>query len=193
MHRRGWTYFHIKGRIGEQRVLGTGRLPFVYATSKQYRPWLELRLSDGTRIVDTNTGACVHNPDGTIERYKGGSFFKGLARPWMGLHTIDTVRRDAAEQRVWFETKALPGSDQVEVTLDCGQVKLVYTIDMETDVIDKITLTGANGAEGEMGFSYLQDIEGIGSEFKAPGPTSRRASVRGGQGVLWLTSLLDGD
>ena len=173
MHKRGWTYFRVTGRIGAQGISGTGRIPFVYATCKRYRPWLKLKMADGTRIVD-----------------RGGSFFKGLARPWMGLHTIDTVRRDAAEQEVWFETKALPDSDQVEVTLDCGQVKLVYTIDMETDVIDKITFVGANGILGEMRFSYLQEIVDVGSEFDPPGRISGGVRPQPDQGMLWLVNLV---
>ena len=194
MHRRGWTYFTVTGRIGAQGISGTGRLPFVYATSKRFSPWLKLQLSDGTRICDTGTGACVYDPSGQVMvRHKAGSFFKGLARPWMGLHTIDTVRRDAAEQEVWFETKPLPGRKQVEVTLDCKQVKLVYTIDMETDVIEKITFVGTNGNEGELRFSYLQDIENVGSEFAQPSRPSMRAPQREDQGVLWLVDFVDGD
>ena len=194
MHRRGWTYFRVSGRIGAQGISGTGRIPFVYVTSKRFRPWLKLTMADGTKIVDSGIGACVYDPSGRVAaRYKGGSFFKGLARPWMGLHTIDIVRRDAAEQEVWIETKALPDSDQVEVTLDCGQVNLVYTIDMETDVIDKISFVGANGAEGEMRFSYLQDTENTGSEFDPPRAISGRAPQREHQGMLWLVNLLDSD
>jgi len=194
MHRRGWTYFRITGRIGAQDISGSGRLPFVYATSKQYRPWLKLQLSDGTRIADTSTGACAFDSNGRVKaRYKGGSFFKGLGRPWMGLHTVDTVRRDAAEQEVWFETKALPGSDQVEVVLDCKPVKLVYTIDMETDVIDKISFAGANGTEGELSFSYLQNIAGIASGFHPPRAIGQRAARQANRGMLWLVDLADSD
>jgi len=151
-------------------------------------------MSDGTRICDTGAGACVYDSNGRAKaRYRAGSFFKGLSRPWMGLHTIDTVRRDAGEQEVWFETKPLTDSEHVEVILDCGQVKLVYTIDMETDVIDKISFVGADGAVGEMRFFYLQDIADIGSEFKAPRAIGRRAARQQDQGMLWLAKLLNKD
>jgi len=193
MHQRGWTYFRITGRIGAQGVSGTGRMPFVYSTSKRFGPWLKLKMADGSKIVDSGTGACVYDPSGkTVARYRGGSFFKGLARPWMGLHTIDVVRRDAAEQEVWFETEALADSEQVEVVLDCKQVKLVYTIDMEADVVEKISFAGANGSTGELSFSYLEMIAGMDSDFTPPRATGHRAQQREGQGMLWLVKLLDG-
>jgi hypothetical protein len=192
MHKRGWTYFRVTGEIGGEVVSGTGRLPFVYSTSKEHSPWLKLQLGDGSKIVDSGTGACVYNRSGKVTaRYKGGSFFKGLGRPWMGLHTIDVVRRDAAEQEVWFETKRVPDSQQVEVVLNCKQVKLVYTIDMETDVVEKITFSASDGSEGELRFSYLQDVEDDGNEFDRPEARSDRAPRRQDQGILWLVNLMN--
>jgi len=189
MHRRGWTYFRITGRINGQKVSGTGRMPFVYATSKQCRPWLRLQLGDGSKIVDSGAGACVYDPSGRVTvRYKG--VFKGLGRPWTGLHTIDIVRRDAAEKQVWFETKTMD-SGQVEVVLDCEPVKLVYTIDMETDVIEKITFSANDGREGELSFSYLQDIDNAGSEFAEPKTGSYRGSQQNSPDTLWLMKLIN--
>ncbi len=111
----------------------------------------------------------------------------------MGLHTIDTVRRDAAEQEVWFETRPMSGREQVEVVLNCAQVRLVYTIDMETDVVEKISFAGANGSEGEMRFSYLQDIKSVRNEieFAPPSIRSDRAPQGEDQGMLWLVKLAE--
>lgn len=192
MHKRGWTYFRITGHINGEEVSGTGRIPFVYAASKQFSPWLKLQLGDGTKIVDNGAEACICNTNGkVIARFKGNSFFKGLGRPWMGLHTIDIVRRDAAEQEVWFETKPVPDSQQAEVTLNCKQIKLLYTIDMETDVVEKITLAGTDGSEGELRFSYLQDIENTGNEFASPRVASYRRSQQDSPGMLWLVKLIN--
>ena len=192
MHQRGWTYFRITGHIAGQGISGTGRLPFVYASSKSFSPWLKLKMADGSKICDTDTGACMYDSSGRVmARYKGGSFFKGLARPWMGLHTVDIVRRDAAEQEVWFKTNPLPDSDQVELVLSHKQVKLVYTIDMDSDVVEKITVTGANGVEGELSFSYLQEMENTGSEFAPPRIINHRVPQREDQGMLWLMKLPD--
>jgi RNA polymerase sigma-70 factor (ECF subfamily) len=104
MHKRGWTYFRIAGQINEKQVYGTGRIPFVYSASQEYYPWLNLQMA-GTEIEDADS-------------------FTGLPRPWMGLHTIDTVRRDAAEQEVLFDTKLLPDGSKAEVVLTYEQTKL---------------------------------------------------------------------
>jgi RNA polymerase sigma-70 factor (ECF subfamily) len=192
MHKRGWTYFRITGHINGEEVIGTGRIPFVYAVSKRFSPWIKLKLGDSTKILDNGAESCVYNKSGeAVVRYKGGSFFKGLSRPWMGLHTIDIVRRDAAEQKIWFETKPLPDSRQVEVALNCEQAKLLYTIDMETDVIEKITFAGTNGSEGELRFSYLQNIENLDNEFASPRAKSYRRSKQESPGMLWLIKLIN--
>lgn len=191
MHKRGWTYFKIDGHINEEHVSGVGRIPFVFATSKIHTPWLTLRLSDGLRIVDTGTDACVFDGSGkVVVRYAGGSFFAGLGRPWMGLHTIDIVRRDAAERQVWFGTKYVPGDSQAEVIVTCEQVKLVYTIDMETDVIEKIIFSSDNASGGELRFSYMQDVDSVGSEFTQPRVRTYGGSQQSPPGLLWLTKLV---
>lgn len=192
MHRRGWTYFRITGRINGQPVSGAGRMPFVYATSRRFSPWLKLQLGSNLRIVDNGTAACVLDASQeALVEYPGGSFFKGMGRPWMGLHTIDTVRRDAAEKQVSFETKKIPSDSKVEIILTHEQVNLIYSIDMETDVIEKITFSADSGDEGEMRFSYLQDIDNIGSEFTRPGIGNYRRPQQSPPGMLWLAKLIN--
>jgi len=191
MHKRGWTYFRISGRINKEKVSGTGRMPFVHAKSKQFRAWLELRLANGSRIVDSGTRACVLDKDGEVlARFEGGSFFKGLGRPWMGLHVIDTVRRDAAERQVAFETGEMLGDNLVKVALTYEGINIVYTIDMEADVIDKITFTADDGRAGELMFSYLQDIDNVGDEFAPPSIRSNRGPRRNPPGMFWLVNLM---
>jgi RNA polymerase sigma-70 factor (ECF subfamily) len=193
MHKRGWTYFSISGQIDGEKVSGSGRIPFVYAASRRYSPWLKLRLGDDLRIVDGPAEARVYGARGAlVARYERGSFFKGLIRPWMGLHTIDTVRRDAAEQRISFETKHTHGSDKAEVVLECGQIDLVYTIDLEVDVIDEIAFWAGNDKKGQMRFSYLQNIDDVDDEFAEPRTTSYRRPRRQGEGLLWLAQLAEG-
>ncbi len=192
MHKRGWTYFRVTGRVNGLQVSGTGRIPFVYAASGQSGPWLKLQLGDGTKIVDSTSGACVFDGSGkTVATYTAGSFFKGLGRSWMGLHTVDTVRRSAAEEQVWFETKYLPGGDKAEVVLTHEQTSLVYTINMETDVIEKITFSASNGGEGELEFSYLQNLDNVGNEFTPPRIGSYRRPQQNPPGMLWIATLLN--
>ena len=192
MHKRGWTYFRIRGQVNGQNVFGSGRIPFFYQAGKEHSPWLKLQVGSLT-IVDTYSQAHVSrtqsDPHGT---YRGGSFFKGLGRPWMGLHTIDTVRRDAAAQGIWFKTEYLPGGQFAQVELDCEGVKLAYKIDLKTDVIDEITFSTEQGETGNLKFSYLQSIDGVGREFVRPTKQEKRTATRNNPGLMWLVQLAEG-
>ncbi|MHC4703436.1 MAG: RNA polymerase sigma factor [Planctomycetota bacterium] len=192
MHKRGWTYFRISGRINGEKVSGTGRIPFVYEALKQYGPWLKLQLANGSTIVDNGLQACVFDASGkATARFRAGSFFKGLGRPWMGLHTIDTVRRDAAEKQMPFETEYAPGDETAEVLLTCEAGTFVYTVDMETDVVEKIIVTRKDGGRAELIFSYLQDIGNLGNQFTLPGTRNNRQMQQESAGILWLAALAD--
>jgi RNA polymerase sigma-70 factor (ECF subfamily) len=195
MHRRGWTYFKISGRIGGEAVSGGGRIPFVYVESARNYAWLRMKIGQRLRLEDSGAGACVYDGGGgVVARYEGGSLFKGLGRPWMGLHTIDTVRRDAAEERLWFETR-MGEQRHAEVVVNCGEIKLVYEIDLELDVVDKITFLGSEGNDikGQVIFSYLQELDGADAdnELVAPRRSSSRSYERDRLGMLWLVELLN--
>ncbi|MHC4083986.1 MAG: RNA polymerase sigma factor [Planctomycetota bacterium] len=166
MHKRGWTYFKITGQINGKEVRGRGRIPFVYATSKIHWPWVALKVG-----ADTVNEAC----------------FAGLSRPWMGLHTIDTVRRDAAQKRIWFETKYDKSSGKAQVVLKPKDGNIIYTIDMEKDVIESIIFSGDSG--GQLQFDYLQEIDGIGSGFAEP--SSKAWLKERSEGMLWLLELIN--
>jgi RNA polymerase sigma-70 factor (ECF subfamily) len=193
MHKRGWTYFTVTGQVNGREVAGRGRMPFVYAAIRLYSPWLKLAVGDELTIVDSASGAYLRGGDGArIAGYRGGSFFRGLSRPWMGLHTIDTVRRDAAEREVWFETKHSSGSDKADVELTIEEVKLLYTIDLKRDVIDRIRLSVDGEERGELTFAYMEDVEGAGGDFSAPGRGSYRIRPAQDTGLLWLARLAEG-
>ncbi|MHC4166994.1 MAG: RNA polymerase sigma factor, partial [Planctomycetota bacterium] len=190
MHQRGWTYLRIRGQINGRKVLGAGRIPFVYATSREHSPWLKLQVGSLT-ITDTYNQANIS--EASLEQpsvYRGGSFFKGLARQWMGLHTIDTVRRDAAEKGIWFETRYLPDDRFAQVEMDCEGVKVAYKIDLQADVIDEITFTTDRGEAGNLKFSY-PSIEVAGREFSRPDTPGRRTSPKANPGLLWLVQLVE--
>ncbi len=163
MHRRGWTYFRVTGEIDGEAVRGVGRIAFVYAESGRHNAWMRVKVGE-REIQDEG--------------------FVGFGRPWMGLHTIDTVRRDAAERKIRFETK-LRGGDSAEVKLTSGEKEMTYTIDMERDVVEKMRFSTVNrrGAGGEVTFEYLQDVSQAGVEFIRP----RRFEGNEGSlfGVLW--------
>jgi RNA polymerase sigma-70 factor (ECF subfamily) len=190
MHERGWTYFTVKGRIGEERLSGTGRIPFVYAAGAQHSPWLKLNIGARLEIIDDGRQAIVRKGGKVTASYDAGSFFEGLPRPWMGLHTIDTVRRDAAELEVSFETKLDREAERAEVMLSAEQGRLVYTIDMEKDVVERITISAGDQVVGELTFSYLQDINQFGYEFTEPQIGRRYGSLRRkSPGILWLLQI----
>ncbi len=170
MHRRGWTYFRIEGQIRDKEVSGTGRLPFVFAACEDDWPWLRLKVGNKLKII--------HD-------------FAGLPRPWMGLHTMDTVRRDAAGKQIWFQTQLLPASDKARVTLTYDSGKMVYTIDTEADIIDKIEFFADGQKQGQLRFSYLQDIDKIGSEFVEPDKKSYQPAEQEPLGISWLVQLAE--
>jgi hypothetical protein len=150
MHKRGWTYFRIKGQIDGKEVRGSGRIPFVYAASGQHWPWIRVRIG-GEEFIDKE--------------------FSGFGRPWMGLHTIDIVRREAAEKEIPFETALRAGESKGQVILNKKGYKSIYIIDMEKDVVERIIYSGEK--EGELVFTYLQQIGEVTSEFAVPRGSTR--------------------
>jgi hypothetical protein len=163
----------------------------VYATSRWNYPWIELTIDNKLKLVDTGAEARLYDAEGRLTAsYAGGSFFKGLGRPWMGLHTIDTVRRDAAEEQIEFRTVHNAG-DTAQVTLDCGATELTYNINMEKDVVESITLSTSDNRQGTLKFDYLQDIEETARDYVSPRQESPPKWRRDRLGILWLAKLMD--
>ena len=120
---------------------------------------------------------------------------KGLPRPWMGLHTIDIIRRDAAEESIWFESRYLLSKEKTEVTLSRNNIKLVYTVDMKNDIVEKITFVRNDkdtAAEDFLHFSYLQKIDQTTEEFTAPKIRKNLRLSKTPSGIQWLFQLADG-
>jgi len=195
MHRHGRAYFRIHGQVSGVTLSGTGRLPLVYAASRPYSPWLQVRIGNRFRAVDTREGAVVYDPNNrVVARYAGGSFFKGLARPWLGLHSIDTIRRDAAAQRLWFETQYDERTDQARVIVRAHPATLTYVIDMDEDLVDRLELSIAGTADspavtGELTFSYVEDGDSTETTFVEPRVSSSGTARSNPQGMLWLLQL----
>jgi len=197
MHKRGWTYFCVAGEVRGSKVSGAGRVPFVYSSFKKYPPWLVLQVGEEFKIVDCNGGACICRGDAAVRCYPAGSFFKGLGRPWIGLHTIDILRRDAAASRIWFDTQATGDGDKVIVAVLCGESKrkttLRYVVELEADIVKTVKLKSKGRSVGSLVFSYLQGLSEIGDEFAEPVlPDRCDVSSEEGLGISWLASLADG-
>jgi len=192
MHKRGWTYFRISGQIDGDEVSGMGRIPFVYATSKWNYAWLKMAIGNKLKLVDTGTEGRLYDGAGKlIADYRGGSFFSGLSRPWVGLHTIDTIRRDAATAQIPFQTAFAPGQDTAQVRLDCGATELIYIVDMRKDVVESIELRTNDNRQGMLEFTYLQDITETAKDFVSPRQESPPKWRRDRLGILWLAKLMD--
>ncbi len=190
MHLRGWTYFRVRGAVGGKNVTGSGRIPFVYATCKRYTPWLRIQVSDALTMTDGAAGAIQFDAEGqAVARFPQGSFFEGMSRPWMGLHAIDTVRRDAAEQRASFATRYAQNGRDVEVTVALDAVNLVYTVDMEVDIVTAIEFVKAGASVGRLEFEYLQEVDSDADEFTAPAGDRNSATLRTSTGIAWLERL----
>jgi hypothetical protein len=191
MHKQGWAYFTIDGHIHGEHLSGAGRLPLYSATYKKHTPWIKLGLGDLV-LVDTNSGAYAYDESSkAIARFKSKSFFKGFGRPWMGLHTIDTVRRDAAEQRVPFKTDISADQSQGIVELSLDPYTVVYTMDMNEDRVERLDIFEGETVVGKMIFTYSPSWTGNGQADRAPKGTSRGAT-HSSIGVNWISHLVSG-
>jgi RNA polymerase sigma factor (sigma-70 family) len=160
LHKQGWCSFRLEGQVNGIPVSGRGRIPFVYAMLKTCPPWIQVSVGDRVMTDRFDLATRFDRKAGTLESFSAGSFFQGLSRPWMGLHAIDTVRRDAAEQKVPFETRIVPDGTTAEVTATVsrsqGDLRIRYSIDMESDSIQKIRFeTPGNSQAGEIRFTYF--------------------------------------
>jgi RNA polymerase sigma-70 factor (ECF subfamily) len=197
MHKRGWTYFRVSGRINGDEIVGGGRIPFVYEMSKTHYPWIEIKVGDRLRIIDSPRQAQVCNGDGkVIGSYLGGSFFDCLGNPWMGLHTSDAIRRAAAKRKVAFETRR-DGHNKVEITLKGQKADLLYEIDLDRDLVESIKVYQAGGPESEvrmtLAFEYLEQLPAGDADLVAPSLNSPTALVRETLSVTWPGELANGN
>jgi RNA polymerase sigma factor (sigma-70 family) len=193
VHRRGWTHFAITGRMDTQQISGHGRLPFVAAAAEDHGPWLKLTIGDDWTILDARNAAEIRDGSGGVTAHRpGGSFFQGLSRPWTGLHTIDTIRRDAARAGVRFTTRPLPDGERVEIALHGPDVRLTYRVHLYQDWIESIRFDKEDVTIGEWVFSYPVPDEVDPYRLTVPSlPPSRRAGASTPRG-LWLMRLAQG-
>ena len=198
MHKRAWTYFRINGIIDEREITGRGCIPFVYNAAKEHTPWLTLKIGEELEITDCNLGAYLQRGDKTIAAYEPGTFFKGLARPWMGMHAANIVRRDAAEQRIWFQSEWAQNETDAIVAIfhkeQQDSTDLIYTIDMENDLIKTITFDVNGRARGSLIFSYLQEIDQLANQFTEPAISAgSQPPTQQSPGIRWLIHLAQGN
>ncbi|MCK4850007.1 MAG: RNA polymerase sigma factor [Phycisphaerae bacterium] len=208
MHKRGWTYFRITGQINNEQISGYGQIPFIYDALREHPPWLRLNIGDRLQITDIPSGARLANSAGTlVAALPSGSFFRGLPQPWMGMHTLDIVRRNAAKHRLWFQTRLLdnivqhPFYRKAKVTVlndrQGVNLRLTYLIDMQKDVVESIRIASSSGdgieTRGVIRFEYLEDVEQVADEFIEPIElTPSEVSPKKNMVSFWLMELAQG-
>ena len=180
MHQRGWTWFTIGGHIHGHRVQGAGQIPFVHLASAQVPAWLRLEIGDRVEVVDCPSGTTIRRANGKQIAFAAGSLFEAFSRPWMGLHSIDTVRRDAAQRGIWFETEYSPPDLHAKVELHGRSGNIIYKINMERDLVEEMSFFCGTAGKQQIGylqFVYMQDLPPNEAEFTQPrfdGPISDR-------------------
>jgi len=188
MHRRGWTYFRMRGTVNGHSVFGRGQIPFVYSMYRQHSPWLELRVGESERITDTIRGAQQRDVrSSSVRRYEPGSFFVGLARPWIGLHTVDVIRRDAIRAGLAVETR-LQDDQTALITMQYDDGHIRYTVDLMEDVVTRIDIERHNEPVGAIEFEYFQELPETTRDF-APPRLSRASRSQLPEGYFWLVEL----
>lgn len=192
-HKRGWTPFRIEGYLGDDTITGMGHLPLVYAAYQVQPPWLKLEVGRRLTIEDNSLSAILGHPK-RPQYYRGGAFFRGLARPWQGLHTIDTLRRDAARMGLDFQTELHSGKNEACVRVAGTSMDIVYRILMNQDLIEEISFQSAEGLQGCWRFSYPDPSEEKNVDpTPASIPLSPKLNSRDRKsGSFWLEQLADG-
>lgn len=215
MHKRGWALFQMDGMVEGRAVAGSGQLPLVYNATREHPPWLKLTVGGKVAGLDTGRKAWLNGPDGKPVRIcDGGGLFKGLSRPWSGFHTLDSIRRDAAAERVWFSVEFTGNLATLTLIDDRRPVQymLRYTVDIQRDLLEDIEIwRGPQGKfdqlVGRLQFRYetpgtgssrtgsISEPEGEARRFQdgASPPRPEPGDARDSATVLWPLDLLGGD
>ena len=202
IHKQEWTLFNIQGQINGTEISGKCQIPYIYKKCQSYPPLLKLHIDNQYSIIDCPSGAFVLDDNNkAIASYPSGSFFKGLVRPWFGLHTIDSVRRDAAECRVPFKLENLDfGGFYYQkriVTLHSlsgyANLKIAITIDINKNEIPKIQfMRDDNTVFGSLEFNYPSDPTDITESIDMPDMKKGWFTNKEPMGIRWLFELAQG-
>jgi hypothetical protein len=193
MHQQGWCYFTVKGNFKNREISGQGQIPFTYPASQTRPAWFNLKIDDIIEIYDGDKGAFIRNSNESVTSYPAQTFLTGLNKPWMGLHCIDTVRRDAALNRIPFKTEILSDRALCKVSLLHPEGTIEYTIDLYKDLIEKITFLDESGSPcGDIIFQYSVAAPANLELFKKPDLRKYTGSMKG-ERIHWPAELVSGD
>ena len=197
MRKRGWGYYQIEGKLDDREITGRARVPFFYNKCKEYPAWISIDIGGEIELVDCSQGAEMRNANGdVIASYPAGTFLKGLARPWMGMHVADVIRRDAVDKHIWFFSEWKDNEEDVVITLfdkeNKSDTNIIYTISYENDIINNIIFTSGEDITGSLEFTYLQNLDKETPEFKEPVLSENSDYTEEKPDTLWLMELAEG-
>lgn len=190
-HRQGYCGWRVEGAVHGKTVTGGGVLPFTYSEAMRRSGRLVVNIGDDVTMIDAPSGAAILDQAQTaVRRYPSGTFLCGLNRPWSGLHTIDTVRRDAAAFGIVFQTQMEADRRRARVRLQPSGGCIEYMIDMHKDWIEHIVLVDNDGARvGQLSFTYVADTPANLHEAGAA-DASGHAAGSDSLSMHWLSMLL---
>ncbi len=174
IHQQGWCWFTITGTLAGQELYGSGRLPLVPIQYEQHPPTLSLSLGNHQSLHDLSDHA----------------FYQGLSRPWCGLHSIDTIRRDAARLQLPFTLREGHRRTWMTVTITDSPYHYEYQVDMHADLLRKITCWKQEVQIGTLTLEYYVTKP----SHAIPDIPHRRPiqSPQQGPSCWWLTALANG-
>jgi hypothetical protein len=202
MHKRGWTFFRIAGRIGTETITGVGQIPFNYSASLSHPAWLRMQVGSRLSVSGTRAGGVVQDAAGRTQQTFGrGALLRGLSRPWEGLHTVDSIRRDAAEFRMPY-VASRESDNNVQITVDWpadratsnpGPVmKAVFDVSMGQDLLNSVQFYAGENSElaAELTFTYLDQVDEADPAFAPPAEMAdSNTAPSNDAGVFWPVSL----
>ena len=71
----------------------------------------------------------------------------------------------------------------------CEEEKIVYTVSMQDDLIERVDFEGSN--RGHLEFSYLQQINNAGLEFAAPRKSKSISAGTSQKGFFGLPKVIE--
>ncbi len=193
IHQQGWCYFTMKGTFKGLEISGLGQIPFKYPISQTRPAWFALKIDGIIKLFDSGKNAVMTNANGSIVSYPSQTFLTGLNKPWMGLHCIDTIRRDAALSKIPFKTEMLADKALCKVSLLHPKGTIEYTINLYKDLIEKISFLDESGNPcGDIILNYSVTVPTNLELFKKPVLEKYSGSIKR-ERIHWLAELVAGN
>jgi RNA polymerase sigma-70 factor (ECF subfamily) len=151
LHKTGIAQLSITGQIASTNIHAKAILPLYPAAAQNHPPTLDIILSP------------TKNPDQkiklTFRENHASRMFTGLCKPWQILAAVDSIRLDAAKLNHPCKTQ-YPTPDLTTLTVTTPKQNLIYTINNNTDLVEKLVIISADKTKtlATLDFSYSEKI-----------------------------------